>query len=74
MVPCFGNPFNVAMAWIYMLIHSDYLGLSGDLIEEFLDVITEHRANVMAKLLCVFKKHDNVEGEIVGGFSFAMSR
>ena len=71
-VPCLCNPFSVPMAWTTMLINCNYLGLSGDAVDTFLDIITEHRTNVMTKLLGVLKEHDVVEGKIVYGFPFVI--
>ena len=55
-----------------VVVHCEYLGLSGDAVEKFLDVITDHRTDVMRKLLCVLKEHDVVEGKIVYGFPFVI--
>ena len=65
---CVGNLFSVPMMWTSMLIHGDYLSFSCDAVEICFDVITQGRANVMKKLLCIFEEHDMVECEVVNRF------
>ena len=65
LVPSFCNPFDIAMTWVAMLVHCDYMSLNGDAVKEFLDVITECRNNGVRELLSIFKEHDVVQREVV---------
>ena len=55
-----------------MLVHGNYLCLSGDTVEECFDVIDESLANVVGELLCIFEEDHVVKSEVINWFSFVV--
>ena len=56
----FCHPFNIPVTWVSVLVHGDNLSFCYDAIEEFFNVITKYRANVIGELLGVVQEHDVV--------------